>query len=64
MRFNHDTDVESFRQEVRQFIAKELAPEKERLRSAAQVERTNEEEYDSVMGFQQKLAKKGWLAMA
>ena len=48
MRFNHDVDVESFRQEVRQFINKELAPEKERLKSAAQEERTNEEEYDYV----------------
>ena len=46
MRFNHDVDVESFRQEVRQFINKELAPEKERLKSASQEERTNEEEYD------------------
>ena len=64
MRFSHDVDVESFRQEVRQFIAEELEPEKERLRSAAQIERTNEEEYDFVMGFQQKLAKKDWLAMA
>lgn len=64
MRFNHNVDVESFRQEVRQFINKELAPEKERLKSAAQEERTNKEEYDYVMGFQQKLAKKGWLAMA
>ena len=64
MRFNHDVDVESFRQEVRQFIAEELEPEKERLRSASQIERTNEEEYDFVMGFQQKLAKKDWLAMA
>lgn len=64
MRFNHDVNVENFRQEVRQFIDEELASEKERLKSAAQEERTNEEEYDYVMGFQQKLAEKGWLAMA
>ena len=64
MRFNHDVNVENFRQEVRQFIDEELASEKERLKSAAQKERTNEEEYDYVMGFQQKLAEKGWLAMA
>ena len=64
MRFNHDVNVENFRQEVRQFIDEELASEKERLKPAAQKERTNEEEYDYVMGFQQKLAEKGWLAMA
>ena len=65
MRFIHESDVESFRDEVRQFIADELPPEEERLaRSMSGGFQTNEEEYDYTMGFQRKLAGRGWLAMA
>ncbi len=65
MRFTHDTDVESFREEVRQFIADELPTEEERHERARRGGfETNAEEYDYVMGFQRKLADRGWLAMA
>jgi alkylation response protein AidB-like acyl-CoA dehydrogenase len=65
MRFTYDADVEAFRQEVRDFIAKELPPESERLRRGYEGGfRTNQEEYDYTMGFQKKLAAKDWLAMA
>ncbi|MCY3646950.1 MAG: acyl-CoA dehydrogenase family protein [Chloroflexi bacterium] len=65
MRFTHESDVESFRDEVRQFIADELPPEEERLeRSRRGGFETNEEEYAYTMGFQKKLADRDWLAMA
>jgi alkylation response protein AidB-like acyl-CoA dehydrogenase len=65
MRFSYDADVEAFRQEVRDFIAKELPAEEVRLQRVAEGGfRTNKEEYDYTMGFQKKLAAKGWLAMA
>ena len=65
MRFTHESDVESFRAEVRQFIADELPPEEERLERARRGGfETNEEEYAYTMGFQKKLAERGWLAMA
>ena len=65
MRFTHDTDVESFRDEVRQFIADELPGEEERLERALRGGfETNEDEYAYTMGFQKKLADRGWLAMA
>jgi alkylation response protein AidB-like acyl-CoA dehydrogenase len=65
MRFTYDPDVEAFRDEVRAFIKAELPPEEERMRRGYEGGfRTNQEEYDYVMGFQKKLAAKGWLAMA
>ena len=65
MRFTHESDVESFRDEVRQFIADELPTEEERLaRSMRGGFETNEEEYDYTMGFQKKLSERNWLAMA
>ena len=65
MRFTHESDVEAFREEVRQFIADELPPEEERLeRARGGGFRTNAEEYEYTMGFQRKLAARGWLAMA
>ena len=65
MRFTHESDVESFRDEVRQFIADELPPEEERrARAMSGGFQTNEEEYGYTMGFQKKLAGRGWLAMA
>jgi 3-oxocholest-4-en-26-oyl-CoA dehydrogenase alpha subunit len=65
MRFNHEQDVEGFRQEVREFIAKELPPEEERLQRGDEGGfKSNEEEYDYVMGFQKKLSDRKWLAMA
>ncbi len=65
MRFTHESDVESFRDEVRQFIADELPSEEERQERALRGGfETNEEEYDYTMGFQKKLADRDWLAMA
>jgi alkylation response protein AidB-like acyl-CoA dehydrogenase len=65
MKFVYDADVESFREEVKQFIARELPPEEERLQRGYEGGfRTLKEEYDYVMGFQRKLAERKWLAMA
>ncbi|MCY3882120.1 MAG: acyl-CoA dehydrogenase family protein [Chloroflexi bacterium] len=65
MRFTHESDVESFRDEVRQFIADELPSEEERQERALQGGfETVQEEYDYTMGFQKKLADRDWLAMA
>ena len=65
MRFTHEPEIEAFRDEVRDFIRAELPSEEERLRRQAEGGfRTNQEEYDYTMGFQKKLAARGWLAMA
>ncbi len=65
MRFTHESDVETFRDEVRQFIADELPSEEERLANALRGGfQSLEEEYDYTMGFQRKLAERDWLAMA
>ncbi|MXZ89149.1 MAG: acyl-CoA dehydrogenase [Dehalococcoidia bacterium] len=65
MRFTHETDIESFRDEVRQFIADELPSEEERQERALRGGfETVQEEYDYTMGFQKKLADRDWLAMA
>ncbi len=65
MRFTHDTDIESFRAEVRQFIADELPGEEERLAQSLRGGfESLQEEYDYTMGFQKKLADRDWLAMA
>ncbi|MDE2933504.1 MAG: acyl-CoA dehydrogenase family protein [Chloroflexota bacterium] len=65
MRFTHESDVESFRDEVRQFIADELPSEEERQERALRGGfETVQEEYDYTMGFQKKLAERDWLAMA
>ncbi|MDE2670751.1 MAG: acyl-CoA dehydrogenase family protein [Chloroflexota bacterium] len=65
MRFTHESDVESFRDEVRQFIADELPSEEERQERALRGGfETVQEEYDYTMGFQKKLADRDWLAMA
>ena len=65
MRFTHESDVESFRDEVRQFIADELPSEEERQANALRGGfESLQEEYDYTMGFQKKLAERDWLAMA
>ncbi|MDZ7727958.1 MAG: acyl-CoA dehydrogenase family protein [Dehalococcoidia bacterium] len=65
MRFKYEPDVESFRKDVKDFIAGELPPEEERLRRGDEGGfQSNQEEYDYVMGFQKKLAERKWLAMA
>jgi alkylation response protein AidB-like acyl-CoA dehydrogenase len=65
MRYTYEPDVESFRQEVKQFIKDNLPPEEERLKRGYEGGfKTNQEEYDYTMGFQKKLSEKGWLAMA
>lgn len=65
MKFTYDPDVESFRGEVRKFIADNLPPEEVRLKRGYEGGfKTRQEEYDYTMGFQKKLSEKGWLAMA
>ncbi|MFN8506908.1 MAG: acyl-CoA dehydrogenase family protein [Dehalococcoidia bacterium] len=65
MRFAYDSDVEAFREEVRQFIKAELPPEEVRVRRGYEGGfSTYKEEYDYTMNFQKKLVEKGWLAMA
>jgi alkylation response protein AidB-like acyl-CoA dehydrogenase len=65
MRFRYDPEVEAFREEVRQFIREQLPPEEERLQRGFEGGfRSNEEEKAYTMGFQRKLAERGWLAMA
>ena len=65
MKFNYDPDVESFRTEVQDFIKAELPPEEERAKRGYEGGfKSNQEEYDYVMGFQKKLADRDWLAMA
>ncbi len=65
MRFSYEPDVEAFREEVREFIAAELPSEQERLQRGYEGGfKSNQEEYEYVMGFQKKLAAKHWLAMA
>jgi 3-oxocholest-4-en-26-oyl-CoA dehydrogenase alpha subunit len=64
MKFSYDTDVESFRNEVRAFIAAELPPEAEREGRGEGGTQSVAEAYAYTMGFQKKLAARGWLAMA
>ncbi|MFN0096941.1 MAG: acyl-CoA dehydrogenase family protein [Dehalococcoidia bacterium] len=65
MKFAYETDVEAFRQEVKDFINAELPPEEERQKRAEEGGfKTYQEEYDYTMGFQKKLSQRDWLAMA
>ena len=65
MKFAYESDVETFRQEVREFISAELPPEEERQKRAEEGGfKTYQEEYDYTMGFQKKLSQRDWLAMA
>ncbi|HJP40267.1 MAG TPA: acyl-CoA dehydrogenase family protein [Dehalococcoidia bacterium] len=64
MKYAFDPEVESFREEVRAFI-KEALPDLDPDRPGeANSGHTNEEIKAYTMGFQKKLAEKGWLAMA
>ncbi len=60
MRFAFDPDAESFRQELRGFIAAELPPIDQRQDEFEGLE----DEYSYTMGFQKKLSERKWLAMA
>jgi len=66
MRYTFESDVEAFRMEVRKFINDNLPPEEERAQRGAEGGgfASYDEEYNYTMGFQQKLAERGWLAMA
>jgi alkylation response protein AidB-like acyl-CoA dehydrogenase len=62
MKFQFEPEIESFRETVRDFIARELAPEEER--PDAGVPGVSAEYKAYVQGFQRKLAANNWLAMA
>ena len=65
MKYSFDSEVESFRQEVRSFIREalpDLDPEKPADEDAQG--KSYKEKYDYAMNFQKKLADRGWLAMA
>jgi alkylation response protein AidB-like acyl-CoA dehydrogenase len=65
MRIGYTPEEETFRAEVRRFIKEalpDLDPEAPPSYEADQ--RSNQEQYDYTMGFQRKLAERGWLAMA
>ncbi|MGK2964524.1 MAG: acyl-CoA dehydrogenase family protein [Tepidiformaceae bacterium] len=62
MKFAFNPEVESFRQEVRDFIAKELPAEGDRPEHGTPGFSDQERAY--TLGFQKKLSEKGWLAMA
>jgi alkylation response protein AidB-like acyl-CoA dehydrogenase len=64
MKFSHDPEVEAFRDEVRAFIHDELPPEDERPGRGEGGFPSPQAEYEYVMGFQRRLAERGWLAMA
>jgi alkylation response protein AidB-like acyl-CoA dehydrogenase len=63
MKFAYDPEVEAFRDEVRGFIAKEF-PEGRRAGRYGEDAVSDEEAYNTTMGFQKKLAQEDWLAMA
>ncbi|MGK2964521.1 MAG: acyl-CoA dehydrogenase family protein [Tepidiformaceae bacterium] len=62
MQFKFDPQVEAFRSEVRDFIARELPAEADRPDAGIPGEGAAYKAY--VQGFQKKLAEKKWLAMA
>ncbi|MFQ5380169.1 MAG: acyl-CoA dehydrogenase family protein [Dehalococcoidia bacterium] len=65
MKYAFDKDVEAFREEVRAFIREALPDlDPENPPDEGQAGRSYQEQYDYTMGFQKKLAEKGWLAMA
>ncbi len=73
MKFVYDPEVEAFRQEVKAFIADEWAAAGGAAEGGAGERRAgrygedapdDRAAYDVTMGFQKKLATKGWLAMA
>ncbi|MCC6382580.1 MAG: acyl-CoA dehydrogenase family protein [Dehalococcoidia bacterium] len=63
MQFAFNADVEEFRREVKQFLTAEY-PECETDAGRGRLFASKEDEYDYTMGFQKKLAARGWLAMA
>ncbi|MGD9932352.1 MAG: acyl-CoA dehydrogenase family protein [Dehalococcoidia bacterium] len=62
MRFKFESEVEGFRQEVREFLARELPPKADRPDGGVPGEGAAYKDY--VQGFQRRLAEKKWLAMA
>jgi alkylation response protein AidB-like acyl-CoA dehydrogenase len=63
MKFVYEPEVEEFREEVKQFIADEWAGG-QRAGRYGEESPDDRAAYDATMGFQKKLADKGWLAMA
>ncbi|MEX0784481.1 MAG: acyl-CoA dehydrogenase family protein [Dehalococcoidia bacterium] len=64
MKFVYDPEVEAFRKEVKTFIAQELGTPGSRAGRYGEDAADDRAAYDATMGFQKKLAAKGWLAMA
>ncbi|MGK2964520.1 MAG: acyl-CoA dehydrogenase family protein [Tepidiformaceae bacterium] len=64
MKFKFEPEIESFRQEVQQFIAKELLPENERPDAGVPGAEAAAEYKAYTQDFQRKLAQNHWLAMA
>ena len=62
MNFNFAADIDKFRAEVKDFIAKELPPPDEQLEPG--LIGGGQRERDYTVDFQKKLAERGWLAMA
>ncbi|MCC7366738.1 MAG: acyl-CoA dehydrogenase family protein [Dehalococcoidia bacterium] len=64
MQFSHKADVGAFREEVRHFLDEQYPQGVPASRKERREFETKEEEYAYTMGFQKKLAERGWLAMA
>ena len=62
MEIRFSEEEEAFRVELKEFLERELPPEKRRDRDLAVVAMT-EEEWEYARAFEQKLVQKGWLCM-
>ena len=62
MDFDFGTDLETFRTEVRAFLAKEYSSPEQHMEHG--IIGTGDQEKEHTVAFQKKLAERGWLAMA
>ncbi len=63
MDFSFTDEEEKFRQEVRDFVAKEVPPEKRGLGLSQEERLDGEEDYQFIESIKHKLGVKGWLAL-
>ncbi len=63
MKFRFAPEEESFRQEIRQFLGKELPADWASVGIAGGLGEGGEERWDMLREFQKKLAQKGWLTL-